>query len=142
MTLREKLDADMKQAMRSRDSLRLLTIRGIRGAVRNKEIEVGDGTTVIQAAEELFGVESIQVQKTVEAFDAVEIFDGGGTPDPPDFPGIDGDDATLYVRTDPSFPGVVEFLERRETALGDPVGGAYLSSGDVASKRSSEGRWS
>ena len=42
MTLREKLEADMKQAMRSRDSLRLLTIRGIRGAVRNQEIEVGE----------------------------------------------------------------------------------------------------
>jgi uncharacterized protein YqeY len=42
MTLREKLEADMKQAMRSRDSLRLLTIRGVRGAVRNKEIEVGE----------------------------------------------------------------------------------------------------
>jgi len=62
---------------------------------------------------------------------------GGGTPDPPDFPGIDGDDATLYVRTDPSFPGVVEFLERREAGLGDPFSAAYLSSGDVASKRSS-----
>ena len=32
----------MKDAMRSRESLRLETIRGVRGAIRNKEIEVGE----------------------------------------------------------------------------------------------------
>ena len=42
MNLRETLDADMKAAMKSRDSLRLETIRGVRGAIRNKEIEVGE----------------------------------------------------------------------------------------------------
>jgi hypothetical protein len=42
VNLREKLDADMKAAMKSRDSLRLETIRGVRGAIRNKEIEVGE----------------------------------------------------------------------------------------------------
>ncbi len=41
MSLRETLDADMKAAMKSRDSLRRETIRGVRGAIRNKEIEVG-----------------------------------------------------------------------------------------------------
>ena len=41
MTLRQRLDDDMKAALRARESLRLETIRGIRGAVRNKEIEVG-----------------------------------------------------------------------------------------------------
>ena len=40
MKLREALEADMKQALRSRDSLRLETIRGARGAIRNKEIEL------------------------------------------------------------------------------------------------------
>jgi uncharacterized protein YqeY len=42
MHLRERLEADMKEALRSRDSLRLETIRGVRGAIRNKEIEVGE----------------------------------------------------------------------------------------------------
>ena len=42
MSLRETLDADLKEAMKSRDSLRRETIRGVRGAIRNKEIEVGD----------------------------------------------------------------------------------------------------
>ena len=43
MKLREALEADMKQALRARDSLRLETIRGVRGAVRNKEIEIREG---------------------------------------------------------------------------------------------------
>lgn len=39
--LRERLEADMKEALRARERLRLETIRGLRGAIRNKEIEVG-----------------------------------------------------------------------------------------------------
>ena len=42
MNLHERLEADMKQALRSRESLRLETIRGARGAIRNKEIEIGE----------------------------------------------------------------------------------------------------
>jgi uncharacterized protein YqeY len=41
MSLRETLDADLKEAMKSRDPLRRETIRGVRGAIRNKEIETG-----------------------------------------------------------------------------------------------------
>ena len=42
MSLRERLEADMKTAMKSRDTLRLETIRGVRGAMRNKEIELAE----------------------------------------------------------------------------------------------------
>jgi uncharacterized protein YqeY len=41
MSLRERLDADLKQALRDRERIRLETIRGVRGAIRNREIEVG-----------------------------------------------------------------------------------------------------
>jgi uncharacterized protein YqeY len=41
MGLRERLESDMKQALRERDKLRLETIRGVRGAIRNREIEEG-----------------------------------------------------------------------------------------------------
>jgi len=41
MSLRERLDADMKQALKGRETLRLEAIRGVRGAIRNREIEVG-----------------------------------------------------------------------------------------------------
>ncbi len=39
--LKERLEADMKEALRAKDALRLQTIRGVRGAIKNKEIEVG-----------------------------------------------------------------------------------------------------
>jgi len=42
MSLVERLEADMKEALRGRERVRLETIRGIRGAVRNKEIELGE----------------------------------------------------------------------------------------------------
>jgi uncharacterized protein YqeY len=41
MGLRERLDVEMKDALRRRDTLRLETIRGVRGAVRNREIDAG-----------------------------------------------------------------------------------------------------
>jgi len=41
MSLIERLDSDMKEALRARDKVRLETIRGVRGAIRNKEIELG-----------------------------------------------------------------------------------------------------
>ena len=41
MSLRERLETEMKDALRRRDTLRLETIRGVRGAVRNREIELG-----------------------------------------------------------------------------------------------------
>jgi hypothetical protein len=74
MTLREKLEADMKQAMRSRDSLRLLTIRGIRGAVRNKEIEVGE---TLDEDGILRVIRGLVKQRT----DSIEQFQQGGRQD-------------------------------------------------------------
>lgn len=40
MKLGERLEADLKTAMKAREPVRVVTIRAIRGAVRNKEIEV------------------------------------------------------------------------------------------------------
>ena len=41
MGLRDRLDADLKEAMKAGDPLRRETIRGIRGAIKNREIEEG-----------------------------------------------------------------------------------------------------
>jgi len=41
MGLRDQLDRDLKDAMRARERLRVETIRAVRGALHNKEIEVG-----------------------------------------------------------------------------------------------------
>lgn len=38
-TLRERLDADLKDAMRAKDELKLLTIRAVKSAVKYKEVE-------------------------------------------------------------------------------------------------------
>jgi uncharacterized protein len=40
MQLRERLTAEMKEAMKSRDALRLSTIRGIISSVKNRDIEL------------------------------------------------------------------------------------------------------
>jgi len=40
MTLKEQLDAAMKQAMKARDDLRLSAVRMIRSMVKNREIEL------------------------------------------------------------------------------------------------------
>ena len=41
MGLKDRLDGDLKDAMRARDRLRTETVRAIRGGIKNKEIEVG-----------------------------------------------------------------------------------------------------
>jgi uncharacterized protein YqeY len=41
MDLQKRLDEDLKQAMRAKDTLRLETVRNVRGAIRNREIESG-----------------------------------------------------------------------------------------------------
>ena len=40
MALRERLDEDLKTAMRAKDSLRLNTVRGLKSAVKYREIEL------------------------------------------------------------------------------------------------------
>jgi Zn-dependent metalloprotease len=87
----------------------------------------------IQSAEELFGSDSVEAQKTGEAFDAVEIFDGAPTPPPPQFPAIAGPDSTLFIRFDPDRSRHV--LYRREDMFDDPEIGDPLSFLDVASAR-------
>jgi uncharacterized protein YqeY len=41
MDIRQRLDNDLKEAMRARDTTRLETIRNVRGAVRAREIDGG-----------------------------------------------------------------------------------------------------
>lgn len=42
MSLKDQLIADMKEAMKARQSERLTTIRQLRSAIKNKEIELGE----------------------------------------------------------------------------------------------------
>jgi len=89
----------------------------------------------VSAAEELFGKGSRQAQRTAQAFDAVEIFDGTSTPPPPEFPAVAGPDSTLYATRD--FASGALVLGRREQVLGDGPDGAPLGLAPVAASRPS-----
>ena len=63
MSLHETLNSDMKDAMRAKESLRLMTIRQLRGAIKNKEIELGRSLV----DDEILGVITTQVKQRREA---------------------------------------------------------------------------
>jgi len=77
MSLEERLVDEMKQAMRSNDKLRLSTIRMIRSAVKNKEIELKkkleDGG-ILQVIQGMMrkGEESVEQFRTGGRMDLVE----------------------------------------------------------------------
>jgi uncharacterized protein YqeY len=74
MSLEEKLVEEMKQAMKSNDKLRLSTIRMIRSALKNKEIELRKKLE----DEEVIKVIQVMVRKGEES---VEQFQTGGRVD-------------------------------------------------------------
>ena len=82
----------------------------------------------IVAAEELFNKDSVQAQKTAEAFDAVEITDAPSTPTPSPIPTVQGPDSTLALRLDP-LTGQY-YLVRREPTLNDPMAGTFINTSE------------
>jgi hypothetical protein len=74
MSLEERLVEEMKQAMKSNDKLRLSTIRMIRSALKNKEIELRKKLE----DEEVVRVIQVMVRKGEES---VEQFQTGGRTD-------------------------------------------------------------
>ena len=63
-TLRERLDADLKDAMRAKDELKLTTIRAIKSAVKYKEVE-GEAKVLDESA--ILGVITTEVKKRRDA---------------------------------------------------------------------------
>ena len=74
MGLKTNLDEDMKTALKAREEVRLSTIRMIRSAIKNKEIEVGH---------ELSDDEVIRVVQSMckQRNDSIEAFEKGGRKD-------------------------------------------------------------
>jgi uncharacterized protein YqeY len=77
MSLEERLVEEMKQAMRSNDKLRLSTIRMIRSAVKNKEIEQRSQLTDEDIARVIQGLlrkgeESVEQFRVGKRMDLVE----------------------------------------------------------------------
>ena len=73
MTLRERLDADLKEAMRAKDQLRLDVVRAVKSAVKYREVE-GDKAVVLDEPAILQVVGS-EIKKRR---DAAEQFRGAG----------------------------------------------------------------
>ncbi|MEM7283576.1 MAG: M4 family metallopeptidase, partial [Pseudomonadota bacterium] len=89
----------------------------------------------IQSAEELFGANSPQAQRTAEAFDAVEIFDATPNPTPGPVDEIAGPDNTIFTYFDNNVGAY--FLGRVDNVLGDTLPGIQLTANPVARQRPS-----
>ena len=74
MSLQQKLDSDIKDAMRSRDRVRLDAIRGIKAAVMNAEVQANATLTDAQ-------VEEIIARQVRQRRESIEMFTKGNRPD-------------------------------------------------------------
>jgi uncharacterized protein len=63
-TIRERLDADLKEAMRAKAELKLMIIRAVKSAIKYKEVE---GTNKVLDDEGILSVISTEVKKRREA---------------------------------------------------------------------------
>jgi uncharacterized protein YqeY len=77
MTIQEEIDADLKDAMRSRDAERLSVLRMVKSALTNAAIEKR-GVTGGLAESEAVGVIRKQVK---QRRDSIESFEKGGRPE-------------------------------------------------------------
>ena len=74
MTLQERLQADLKQAMRDRDETRKSVIRFVRAAIQDREIEKRD-------ALDDAGVIDVLSRQAQQRRDSIEAFEGAGRAD-------------------------------------------------------------
>lgn len=74
MDLQTQLAADLKDAMRARDSLRTETLRAIRAAVLNREVEKG---SALEEGDVLAAIRSLVKQRD----DAIAAYEEGGRAD-------------------------------------------------------------
>lgn len=79
----------------------------------------------IASAEALFGKDSTQARKVIEAFDSVEILAAPETPAPPSVPVVQAPDSLLFVGVD-AFLGQPT-IYRTEAALGDTLAGSAVA---------------
>ncbi len=74
MALKDRLDADMKTAMKAREALRLGVIRMVKSAVKYREIEIGKPLDDA-------GVQAVLASEVKRRRDAVEQYRAGGRAD-------------------------------------------------------------
>jgi len=96
MALREKLDEDLKSAMRAKDSLRMNTVRGLKSAIKYREIEL------MKPLDDA-GVLQVVTSEIKRHKDSVEQYRAGNRPDL-----ADKEDAEIKI--------LQEFLPQQLTA--------------------------
>ena len=104
MNLSERLEDDMKAALRGRDKVRLETIRGVRGAVRNREIEVGESLDDA-------GIVRVLRSLVKQRVDAIEQYRAGGREDLAEKEGLEQAVLEAYLPAAPD-AGEVERVVR------------------------------
>ena len=75
MTLQERVDSDLKEAMRARDAGKLGVLRGLKSALKYAEIDKGDAGLDDAAATQVIRKQVKQRQ------DSIESFEKGGRPE-------------------------------------------------------------
>ena len=77
MTIQQRIDSDLKDAMRAKDAAKLSVLRMLKSAVKNAAIEKGGATA------ELDDAEATQVirKQVKQRQDSIESFESGGRPE-------------------------------------------------------------
>src|ERR1041385_4162682 len=75
MTLQERIDADLKDAMRAKEAGKLSVLRGLKSALKYAEIEKADASLDDSAAVQVIRKQVKQRQ------DSIESFEKGGRPE-------------------------------------------------------------
>jgi uncharacterized protein len=75
-TLRERIDAELKDAMRSKNELRLNVLRMLKSAIKYKEVEPGATSPLSDAA-----IQQVIGTLIKQRRDSVEQFQSGGRPE-------------------------------------------------------------
>ena len=111
MGTKERLAADMKEAMKSKDKLKLSTIRLIRSEIKNAEIEKGELLT----EDEVTGVLARELKKRRES---IVLYDEGGRPELAE---KEGEEATVleeYLPEQLSSKEIEELVDEAIAATG------------------------
>src|SRR3954453_6836395 len=77
MTLQERLDSDLKDAMRAKDASKLGVLRMLKAALKNVAIEKGGASTQLDDAE----ATQVIRKQVKQRQDSIESFEQGGRPE-------------------------------------------------------------
>ena len=77
MTLPERIDSDLKDAMRARDANKLGVLRMLKSALKNAAIEKGASAAILEDAE----ATQVVRKQVKQRQDSIESFEKGGRPE-------------------------------------------------------------